>query len=252
MGLDGVKNLYEFVEQGGTLIVEGSTATIFPSYNLTSGIAIEEPDSLFARGSVMRGVITDMTSPIVYGYGRDQLPVYFSQGPVLRVERGAGFGGFGFGRRGAVTGQDVTPMATPMPLSPWNPDAGAAAGTDSTRRRAFAGRGAPGRAGARAAAGNAAERDTTPAGPRMIMAFPQRASDILLSGTLVDGDALAGRAQVIDERIGKGHIVMFAIRPFWRWQTQGTYFLAFNAILNWDHLDAGKPSLAPSSTAAGQ
>jgi hypothetical protein len=249
MGLDGVKNLYEFVEQGGTLIVEGSTATIFPSYNLTSGIAIEEPDSLFARGSVMRGVITDMTSPIVYGYGRDQLPVYFSQGPVLRVERGSGFGGFGFGRRGAVTGQDVTPMATPMPLSPWNPDAGAAAGTDSTRRRAFAGRGAPGRAGARAAAGNAAERDTTPAGPRMIMAFPQRASDILLSGTLVDGDALAGRAQVIDERIGKGHIVMFAIRPFWRWQTQGTYMLGFNAIMNWNDLDAGRGT--PAETQVG-
>ena len=37
---------------------------------------------------------------------------------------------------------------------------------------------------------------------------------------------------------------MFALRPFWRWQTQGTYFLAFNAILNWDHLDAGKPEPA--------
>jgi hypothetical protein len=34
--------------------------------------------------------------------------------------------------------------------------------------------------------------------------------------------------------------VSFAIRPFWRWQTQGTYFLAFNAILNWNDLDAGR------------
>lgn len=34
---------------------------------------------------------------------------------------------------------------------------------------------------------------------------------------------------------------MFALRPFWRWQTQGTYFLGFNAILNWNDLDAGKP-----------
>ena len=31
----------------------------------------------------------------------------------------------------------------------------------------------------------------------------------------------------------QGHVVMFAIRPFWRWQTQGTFFLGFNAILNW-------------------
>ena len=33
---------------------------------------------------------------------------------------------------------------------------------------------------------------------------------------------------------------MFAIRPFWRWQTQGTYTLGFNAIMNWNDLDAGK------------
>ncbi|HEY8310556.1 MAG TPA: M14 family zinc carboxypeptidase, partial [Gemmatimonadaceae bacterium] len=77
MGLEGVKNLYDFVQQGGTLIVEGSTSSIMPSYNLTPGVTIEEPDSLFARGSIMRGVISDMSSPIVYGYGHDQVPVYF-------------------------------------------------------------------------------------------------------------------------------------------------------------------------------
>jgi hypothetical protein len=33
---------------------------------------------------------------------------------------------------------------------------------------------------------------------------------------------------------------MLAIRLFWRWQTQGTYFLGFNTILNWNDLDAGK------------
>jgi hypothetical protein len=51
---------------------------------------------------------------------------------------------------------------------------------------------------------------------------------------------LANRAQLVDAPLGKGHVVMFAIRPFWRWQTQGTYFLGFNAILNWNDLDAGK------------
>jgi len=40
--------------------------------------------------------------------------------------------------------------------------------------------------------------------------------------------------------LGKGHVVMFALRPFWRWQTQGTYSLGFNAIMNWNDLDAGK------------
>ena len=76
------------------------------------------------------------------------------------------------------------------------------------------------------------------------MQFPQNPADMLLSGVLTGGDALAGRAQVVDQPIGKGHIVMFAIRPFWRWQTQGTYMLGFNAIMHWNHLDAGKAAEA--------
>jgi hypothetical protein len=76
--------------------------------------------------------------------------------------------------------------------------------------------------------------------PRVVLQFPTKADDMLLSGTLAGGEALANRALALDVSLGKGHIVMFALRPFWRWQTQGTFFLAFNAILNWDHLDAGK------------
>src|SRR6185312_2066396 len=217
MGLDGVKNLSEFVEQGGTLIVEGSTSEIFPSYGLAPGVSIEQPDSLFARGSIMRGDITDMSSPIVYGYEHDEIPVYFNQGPVMRVATGPGefFGGF---NRGPDVGQDVTPMATPMPLSPWTPDS-EPAGAQSLRVRGRplgAVRASTGRE--RGAAGGSA--DTSSQGPRVIMRFPRNPADMLLSGTLQGGQALSDRAQVVDETVGKGHIVMFAIRPFWRWQTQ--------------------------------
>jgi hypothetical protein len=242
MGFDGVKNLYDFVQQGGTLIVEGSTSTIMPGYNLTPGVTIEEPDSLFARGSIMRGEISDMNSPIVYGYGHDQLPVYFNQGPVIRAGGGGGGGFGGFGGRGGVNSQDITPMATVQQLSPWNPDAPASA-QGQGRRGAGAGAGAAGGQGGafggqggRGAGAAAANAD----GPRVIMKFPTRPADMLLSGTLSGGAALSGRAQVVDESIGKGHIVMFAIRPFWRWQTQGTYMLGFNAIMNWNDLAAGK------------
>ena len=77
-------------------------------------------------------------------------------------------------------------------------------------------------------------------GARVIMSFPSDASQILLSGTLGGGQALAGKAQVVDAPVGDGHVVMFSIRPFWRWQTQGTFFLGFNTILNWNDLDAGR------------
>jgi hypothetical protein len=78
------------------------------------------------------------------------------------------------------------------------------------------------------------------------MQFPPNANDMLLSGTLGGGETIANRALAVDVPLGKGHIVMFALRPFWRWQTQGTYFLAFNAILNWNDLDAGKAPVAPA------
>lgn len=234
MGIEGVLNLYKFVQEGGTLIVEGATSTILPHYNLTPGVTIEEPDHLFARGSIMRGIISDMNSPIVYGYGRDQLPVYFSQGPVIRAETGSG--GRGFRRRGGGSSQNVTPMAAGMHLSPWHPDREAAASDGSAAKG-----GTTAQAERRGRAGG--DDDETAegggGGPRVIMHFPRDTADMLLSGVLTGGAALSERAQIVDEPLGEGHIVMFAIRPFWRWQTQGTYMLGFNAILNWNDLDAG-------------
>jgi len=80
------------------------------------------------------------------------------------------------------------------------------------------------------------------------MSFPSNPDDMLLSGVLVGGQALSNRAQVVDSPLGQGHVVSFAIRPYWRWQTQGSYFLGFNAILNWNDLDAGRaPAPRPGS-----
>lgn len=237
MGLEGLLELAKFVEQGGTLIVEGATSVIFPEYGLTGGVTVESPERLFARGSIFRGLIRDPRSPLAYGYEGGQLPVYFNQGPVLNV--GGGVGGLAAFLGGAAggPGQNITPMATRLTLSPWEPDTAAGG-----RRGAAA---APvGQADEMAAFRQMARAfglNLDESRPRVVMAFPANPSDMLLSGTLAGGDALAGRAQVLDVPMGQGHVVMFAIRPFWRWQTQGTFFLGFNAILNWNDLDAGKP-----------
>jgi hypothetical protein len=81
--------------------------------------------------------------------------------------------------------------------------------------------------------------------PRVVLAFPDDPEHMLLSGTIAGADALAGRAQVVDAPLGDGHVVMFSIRPFWRWQTQGTFFLGFNTILNWNDLGAGRGGASP-------
>jgi hypothetical protein len=75
--------------------------------------------------------------------------------------------------------------------------------------------------------------------PRVILHFPNDPNDMLLSDGLVGQQALVGRALIVDAPLGKGHVVMFANRPFWRYESPGSFNLAFNAILNWNHLDAG-------------
>jgi hypothetical protein len=261
MGWEGLMELVKFVREGGTLITEGATSTIFPDYNISNGVTVESPQGLFVRGSVMRGVFADRRSPIAYGYDA-QVPVYFSQNPVLNVGAGGG-GGFGGGRGGAEipgVGMNVTPMAAANNrLSAYDPDAPA-----STRSApapdAGGGRqgGGPGGGSGGGAAGGRGGRGgggfggpgaaTATDAPRVVLAFPANPDEMLLSGVLVGGQALANRAQVVDIPIGQGHVVSFAIRPFWRWQTQGTFFLGFNAILNWNDLDAGKATAKPTST----
>ena len=39
---------------------------------------------------------------------------------------------------------------------------------------------------------------------------------------------------MIDSPYGEGHVVLFSNNPFWRAETKGSYFLVFNAILNFD------------------
>jgi hypothetical protein len=81
----------------------------------------------------------------------------------------------------------------------------------------------------------------------VVLLFPQNANDMLLSGTLANGQFLANRAAALDVPLGQGHVVMFALRPFWRGQTQGTFMLGFNAIMNWNDLDAGKAARSETS-----
>src|SRR5205085_1804611 len=167
--------LYKFVQEGGVLITEGATSTVFPEYNLTPGVSVETPDNLYVRGSVLKALLGDRNSPVLYGYDSNALAVYFNQAPAMRV-----------GGRGGAGGAD------------------------------------------------------TASAPRVLLSFPTDPNDLLLSGLLVGGESLAGRAVAIDSPVGKGHVVMFANRPYWRWQTQGNFSLGFNAILNWNDLDAGR------------
>jgi zinc carboxypeptidase len=269
IGVEGLMELYKFVQDGGVLITEGATSTVFPDYNLTPGITLEQPEGLYVRGSVLKAMLMDKASPVLYGYDQSAMAVYFNQAPVMRV--GGGGGGFGGGRGGPnIPGiPNMQPNAAPPRLTTLDgPPPAIAAGTGRGGRGGGGGgggRGGGGRGAAAAAPGGAAPAgegaaEGAPQGfgggrgggrggggavdpatqPRVLLQFPNDPNDMLLSGVLVGGEALAGRAVAIDAPVGKGHVVMFANRPYWRWQTQGNFFLGFNAILNWNDLNAGR------------
>jgi hypothetical protein len=59
----------------------------------------------------------------------------------------------------------------------------------------------------------------------------------VLSGLMVGGDAIRGRAFVVDvpeAYRGKGRVIMFANNPVYRWQNHGEFNMVFNSILNWN------------------
>ena len=224
LGMTGVANLQRFVEDGGLLVTARDTSVWAVQYGLARWVRTIEPQKLKARGSILQANVVDKKSPIAKGYD-DNVPVYFSGSPIFDV--GIRFGGGGEepppggeqrpSGRGDRSDPDVpqgrpfvpTPeRPKPEPFqfpedAPWNVDYAMPKPEDQ---------------------------------PRVIVAFAKPADKLLLSGMLEGGEELAGKAVVIDAPRGKGHILLFSCNPMWRANTQGSYALVMNAIMNWDAL----------------
>ncbi len=245
MGLAGVVNLQKFVRDGGLFIVIANNARIPIDYGLTSGVAIQEPRQLQARGSIFNAHFSDRRSPIAYGYD-ETMPIYFNQAPLFQVSPQIGGGGGGQGGpatgeqrpsgRGSATDPDIIqgmPQASPAP-SPTPARPGEEQITEE-QRRALGAFFTP-----------LAQR------PRVVLRFAPDEKNLLISGMLAGGSELANAPAVIDVPVGRGHVVMFANHPMWRHQTQGSFFLLFNAALNFDSLDterAAQPTRRPDTNA---
>jgi hypothetical protein len=65
-------------------------------------------------------------------------------------------------------------------------------------------------------------------GVRTVAAYPT--SGLLKSGWLLGEDVIAGRANVLDAKVGKGDVAILGFKPQHRAQSHGTYKLLFNAL----------------------
>ncbi len=230
LGWTGLDRLQEFVRQGGLLITASDSTSFAVTFGFTSGVGIAPAQKLKVTGSALRSKTVDAASPIVYGYG-DNLAIFASNPPVFTLSNMAGGGG---GRRstpeerqrptgrGTADDPDVPQGRTPADIpeephaEPWE----ALPLTDEQLR-------------------NPINVVPPAARPRVVLRYAD-AKELLVSGLLDNGGELAQHAAIIDAPYGQGHVVLFSNNPFWRAETKGSYFLVFNAIMNFDSLSAGR------------
>ncbi len=242
MGMAGIMNLQKFVEAGGLFVVITNNSRIPIEYGMTTGVSVQEPRQLQARGSVFTAQFSDRKSPIAYGYD-ETVPIYFNQAPLFQVATQGGGGGGGGAPgaaggaqratgRGSLTDADVIqgmPQASPAPSR--SPGRGGEEELTEEQRLQLGAFFVP-----------LAQR------PRVVLRFASDEKKLLISGMLAGGSELANAPAVIDVPVGRGHVLMFANNPMWRHQTQGSFFLLFNAAMNFDSLNTERAPQPPRPT----
>jgi Zinc carboxypeptidase len=231
MGWEGMANLQKFVREGGLLVAVDDTANFAVQYGFAAGVSVTPAQRLKVTGAVLRSRLVDGASPIAYGYD-DNLAIYAFDGPIFGVSsmvggRGGRGGGSGEPRRATGRGTPDEPDQ-PQGRPPFDP--------------------APEEPRAEPWQATAIREEQLRNGvniippaqrPRVVFRYGD-SRELLVSGLLDAGTEIAQRPMVIDVPVDKGHVVLFSNNPIWRGETHGSYFMVLNAILNHDHLDAGR------------
>jgi hypothetical protein len=226
LGWTGLQNLQKFVQEGGLFITVDDTSDFAVNLGFTAGVTVTRSARLRAVGDILRMKTVDVNSPIAYGYG-ESLAMYCSNGPIFGIHNGVG-------GRPSRTQQRATGRGTPddpdmpqgrpaieLPEAPPRVEVWEAPPVTDEQRR------------------NAVGLIPPALRPRVVIRYAD-SRDLFVSGLLENGDEIAQRAAIIDVPYGTGHVLLFSTNPFWRGQTKGSYFLVFNAILNFDNLNAGR------------
>ena len=231
LGWSGVEHLQTFVRNGGLLIASMDTAELATSTGFTPGLTVGARQRLRIVGSVVRSKMVDATSPLAYGY-TDNLAIWCDNGPIFNVSSifgargGRRLGPDDGGNRPTGRGQqdDIdVPQGRATVDVPQEPrvDVWQAAPVTTEQLR------------------NGINVIPPAQRPRVVLRYADT-RDLLVSGLVENGSEIAQHAAVVDVPLDKGHVVLFSNNPIWRGETEGSYFLVFNALMNFDHLGAGR------------
>ena len=231
LGWTGVAHLQDFVRQGGLFLTVMDTADLAVSSGFTPGLSVAARQRLRIVGSVVRSKTIDATSPIAYGY-TDNLALWCDNGPIFNVSNVFGSRG---GRRLGPDDGGNRPTGRGTADDPDTPQG--RVGVEATREeRVDTWKAVP---ITDEQMRNGINVIPPAARPRVILRYADT-RDLLVSGLVENGGEIAQHAAVVDVPLDKGHVVAFSNNPIWRGETQGSYFLVFNALLNFDQLDAGR------------
>jgi hypothetical protein len=68
---------------------------------------------------------------------------------------------------------------------------------------------------------------------------------VFLSGLVAGPEGLGGHPAIVSIPQGEGFVVLYGVRTLHRNQTRGSFALAWNAVLNWDHLEPSAAGMDP-------
>jgi hypothetical protein len=184
-------------------------------------------------GSVVRSKMVDNTSPIAYGY-TDNLAIWCENGPIFNVSSSTVGGG---GRRLGPDDGGNRPTGRGTPDDPDVPQ-GRPEGMEAVapEPRAEVWQTPP---VTEEQLRNGINIIPPAQRPRVVLRYADN-RELLVSGLVENGNEIAQHAAVVDVPVDKGHVVAFSNNPMWRGETEGSYFLVFNALLNFDQLNAGR------------
>jgi hypothetical protein len=194
-GFEGMAELRNFVDQGGTLITLGAATALVAETGIARDLSPHRTPTLFHPGSIVRARVRQRRSPILYGYP-DVTTLFRGNGPLYEVEdRDSGYIVLQYGTTRQVA-HDEGPMLG-------IPDSSPLASPDSAK---------------------AARPDPHVAAD----------SGYVVSGMVRGEKEIVGEGAIFDVPIRRGRVIAFTFDPLHRFLNHHEFPLVWNALANWN------------------